>query len=133
MCCFQPNFFPSFSSICTFIHAISMMCHHTSHCMFSHTHIHYIRIALGNRNTANGRCFKKSIGNIIPTKSHIIGFPKSTTRGTHIIYHGITRNPHCRVRSTASKRSNISPLYLLECFIQFTRIWITLRIRNRCE
>jgi len=122
MCCIQSKFFPCFSSICTFIHAISMMRHHASYCVFSHTHINYIRIAFCNSNTTHGCCFKKSVRNIIPTKSHVLGFPKSTTSGAHIIYHGITSNTHCGIGSAASKRSNASPFYLLECFIQFSSI-----------
>src|SRR5437667_12633893 len=90
------------------------MGHHTPNGMFSHTYIDDIRIAFGNCHRTDGTRLKETIRDIPPGVSHVICFPKTATRSSHVIDLRLANDSGCTIRAPATKRTYGSPFNCFE-------------------
>ena len=97
------------------------MRHHAAHRMFAHPDVNNIRIAFGNGNRANRTGLKKSIGDIPPRDAHVIGLPKASARGAHVVSAGIAHYTAARVGTPAAKRPDRTPFHSFEYTVVIIR------------
>src|ERR1700754_772744 len=90
------------------------MSHHTAHRVLSHACVNHVRIAFSDGDRTDRTCFEKSVRDVSPTHSHVVGFPKTASSRAHVIGLRIANNAGAGNRTSATKRTNRTPFHCFE-------------------